>query len=512
MVGRHEQQEVTVSRRNKIIAAVVVLAVVAAAAAFAVFGSRGAGPQIETASVTEQELAVTITASGRVERGVSADVYPPGPGVLDSIKVSEGETVTAGQVIAQMDTAPFALQVAQAEAGLAQARAQLAAIDSQTPIQAEIDAARAQVAAADQAYRAAQQQVDTIGSQAPNSGQVAAAQAATRAAQTAYAAASRAYDAAAAMSPNPSLDATVAAAAVARDQAYAGFLGAQAQEQALSGTDLGAARAQAQAGADQSFAALQGARAQLDRLTGTSASAQRSAAQAAVRQAAEALYIAQKALDDATLVAPIDGVVIFNSAAGAAGAAAAAAAGGMSGDDGKPVEGSAVAPQAPPFTVVDLNALKFVAEVDEVDISRITTDMPASVSLDAFPGQTFDTTVLRVNPAAQPTATGGTVFAVDLPLEDAAAGILLGMRGDADIEVSSVGSALTIPIEALFSEGGNDYVYVVEDGRLNRTGITAGATTDTRVEALDGLSAGDRVALSGTTQYSDGMAVRTEGD
>jgi multidrug efflux pump subunit AcrA (membrane-fusion protein) len=58
------------------------------------------------------------------------------------------------------------------------------------------------------------------------------------------------------------------------------------------------------------------------------------------------------------------------------------------------------------------------------------------------------------------------------------------------------------------SEGGTDYVYVLAAGKLKKTEITVGATTDTEVEVLDGLAEGDVVALSGATQYTDGMAVR----
>lgn len=501
------------SKKTRIIAGIVALVALGAAVAIAVTVSSQSGPEIETARAAEQELAVTVTASGRVDRGVSADVYPPAAGVLEEIAVSEGETVTAGQTIARLDPAPFELQLAQAQAGLSQARAQRAAIDDQAPSQSEITAARAQVAAAERAYQAACAQADAVDSQTPSQAQLAAASAATRAAKAGYDTALRAYNGLVAVSAQPSIDSTVAAAAAARDQAYAAYLGARSQEEALRNTSLAAARSQAQAGVDQAYAALQGARAQLDRLTSTDVSAQRTAADDAVAQAVEAVSAAQRALDEATLVAPIDGVVLFNSAAGAAGAAAAAAGGASTGaDEGKPSEGAAVGPQAPPFTVVDLDALKFVAEVDEADISRIETGMPAVITLDAFSGESFETTVNRIRPAAQPTATGGTVFAVDLPLEDTGAGILLGMRGDADIEVSSVGSAVTVPVEALFSEGGTDYVYVVRDGRLDKTTITVGATTDTRVEVLDGLSPGQEVALSGSTQYTDGMAVRASGD
>lgn len=443
------------SRRTKIILAVVALVVVAGIVAAVTLGGNASGPEVETATVTKQVLAVTVSASGKVESGVSADIYPPTAGTLDTIEVEDGQTVTAGTEIAQMDTAQLEVQVAQAKAGLAQAKATLANIGAQGGGSADVTAARKAVSASRDA--------------------VTAAEAAESAARSAWKDAKAAHSLAKSMYPSTSP--TVAAAATAEKQAYAGYQSAKA-------------------GVSQAEAGVSSAKAGLKKTDAASPSSSKAAARAGVRQASEALLAAEQVLEEATLVAPIDGVVLFNSAASVTGAG------------GKPTESSAVSPQAAPFTVVDLDALKFTAEVDEADIDRVKVGMTGKVTLDAFPGQEFTTTVTRINPAAQATATGGTIFAVELGLVDVDKDILIGMKGDATIEVSSRSEALTIPVEALFSEGGTDYVYVVSANKLKKTEITVGATTDTEVEVLEGLSEGDIVALSGSTQYTDGMAVR----
>jgi len=489
-----------VSKRGRIIAAVAVLVVIGAIVAFFTLRASGGGPEIETAEVTKQELAVTVTASGRVEAGVQADVYPPTQGTLAEVFASDGETVTAGAKIAAMDTEPLELQVAQAKAALSQAKAQLAAIDDQEVGSADIAAAKANVTATREAYEAAKVQAAAVGDQAPSAAQIDAAEAGTAAALTSYNNANAAYRA------YPSDDATKAVLGAQRDQAYAGYLSAKAAEGQVKSTDLDAARAQANAGVDQAYAAYKGAQAQLSKLQGGSTKEQRAAAKAGVAQASDALKLAEENLDDAVLTAPIDGVVIFNDAS----AAAAAATGGGASTSGKLGEGSAVSPASAPFSVVDLDALKFTAEVDEADIDRVKVGMNTDVTLDAFPGDTFASQVTRLNPVAQATATGGTVFEVEVLLEDTGKDILIGMKGDATIKVSSQQGALTIPVEALFSEGGTDYVYVVDGTTLSKTEITVGATTDTDVEVLSGLEEGQIVALSGSTQYTDGMTVRVK--
>jgi len=446
-----------VSRRTKIIAAVVVLVIVGGVVAYLTLGQQGSGPEIETATATKQELAVTVTASGKVDSGVYADVYPTTAGVLDTIEVSEGETVTAGQRIAQMDTESLELQVSQAEAGLAQAKAGLANVGATSGSSGDVTAAKKSVTAAQSSVTAAE-------------ASESAAKSAWRNAQAAHDQADAAY---------PSSSPTVTAAAQAEKQAYAGYKQAQA------------ALAQAEAG-------VSSAKSGLSKAKSANNNSSKSAAQASVEQAEKALALAEQALEDATLVAPIDGVVLFNSAPSALGAGSV------------PTEGSAVSPQAAPFTVVDLSGLKFTAEVDEADIDRVKVGMKSTITLDAFPGDEFVTTVTRLNPAAQSTATGGTIFAVELELSETGKDILIGMKGDATIEVSSRGAAITVPVEALFSEGGTDYVYTVENNVLTKTEITVGATTDTEVEVLEGLTEGTVVALSGSTQYTDGMSVRIQ--
>ncbi len=437
------------SRRAKIILAVVAVVVIAGAAAFFLLRSRGGGPEIKTATVADTNLGVTVSASGKVTAGLRADVYPPTAGTLTDVYVKDGQKVNAGDKLAQMDTGPLEIQVQQAKAGVAQAQSQLALINLQASTPADVKAAKAGVSAAQAQYDAA---------------------------SAAYDAAVNAYDLA--KNPPPPMPSNPASIALA----------------ALDVKQANGAKKQAYAGVMSAKAALTKAQ------NGQKTSSQRAAAQAALASAQTAYSVALANLDAATLVAPITGTVFFN-------------AGGAPGADGetpKPAVGSAVAPQAPPFSVADLGASIFTAEVDEADIDRLKEGMAASVTLDSFPGQTFKTVVAKIDPAAQPTATGGTIFPVDLTLVDTGKNILIGMKGDATIEVSSIQNALTIPVEALFNENGKNFVYKVETNKLVKTDITIGATTDTEVEVLEGLKGGDVVALSGPTQYTDGMTVRVQ--
>ncbi len=492
------------SRRTKIVLAVVALVLIGGVVAAFALSTGGGGVEVETAAVEEQDLAVTVTASGQIASGVSADVYPPTAGTLDSVDVEDGATVKAGATLAIMDTGPLESAVLQARSALAQAESQRELIDNQAPSSADFAAAEANIDAAWASYEAAVEALDAVDAQGPSSSDLAAARAATAAAYTAYQTAKTAYDLLkasieASAAPAPSNIAKLAELDTAWQQAYAGYLQAKAAEDTLKAYDDSAATAQAASAADQAYAAYLAARSQYQTLAGTSLGAQYGAADAACEQARQALVLAEDTLAKASLTAPIDGVVVMNAvgAPDAAGNAAVAEA------------GVSVSPAGAPFTIVDLDGVDFIAEVDEVDVDRLDLDMEGLVTLDAFPAQSFSGAVVRIEESSRLTATGGTVFPVHLAIEPIDEMVLIGMKGDVGIEVSSVPNAVTVPIEALFDEGGTTYVYVVQsDGTLARTQIEIGTLTETKVQVLSGVEAGAEVALSGPTELVDGMSVQ----
>ena len=127
------------SSRTKVILAVVALAVVGGVTyAVASGGVGGAAVAVETATVEEEDLAVTVTAAGRVQSGIRADVFPPAAGTLAEVSVEDGDLVREGTVLATMDTEPLEAQVKQAQAGLAAAESQLAAVNKQEPSSGEL--------------------------------------------------------------------------------------------------------------------------------------------------------------------------------------------------------------------------------------------------------------------------------------------------------------------------------------------------------------------------------------
>ena len=97
-------------------------------------GGMGKGqmpPQPVTASVARtQDVPVWLTALGTVTPRSYVNVMPRVAGLLQSVDYKQGQTVKAGQLLAQIDPRPFRIAVEQAQAQLEQTQAQLAGAQS----------------------------------------------------------------------------------------------------------------------------------------------------------------------------------------------------------------------------------------------------------------------------------------------------------------------------------------------------------------------------------------------
>lgn len=451
------------SKKKKITLVVVIVALVIGAALWFVFaGSQGT--KVSVGKVSSQSLAVDVMGSGKVTAGTKAEVYPDTQGIVGKLYVKDGDTVVKGQKLARLKANQLESQYAQAKAGLAQAEGAL-----------------------DQANFAADTKSSSV-----------------RAAKSALNAANVAYD-------NAVSARSAAKTAVAQAQKVVDSLGSSAPQYQTAKSSLATAKANylsAKTAVAQASSGVAAAKSSVTQASKNPTAAGQKTARANVTSAQKAVDVAKSALDKATITAPIDGTVVFGSTASMSAASAAAAAASAAGA-GTLAKGSAVAPGSVMFTILDPNAMSFTAEIDEADIEKVDIDQVTKVTLDAFADKTFTGRVASIGTQAQSTSTGGSIFEVEIALDaNADAVFKLGMKGDATVQVKKVADALAVPIEALFSEGGKDYVYVVgADDMLKKTTVTAGSTTDTSVQILKGASEGTRVALAGSVPLKDGMKI-----
>lgn len=146
--------------------------------------------------------------------------------------------------------------------------------------------------------------------------------------------------------------------------------------------------------------------------------------------------------------------------------------------------------------IADLSRLLIKAEVNEVDIGKVSLDQPVRITVDAYPNAEFAGDVSHVAPAARVlTDTKVRVFDVEVAVASPDARLRPGMTANLDIEGPSRDSVLTVPIEAVFRKAGRDVVYKIVSGEPVQAPVTVGLVDIARAEILDGLEPGDSVAL-----------------
>lgn len=100
--------------------------------------------RIQTATVEQVNLPVTVSANGTVQPERSVNVSPKTSGKLKQLLVKEGDRVQEGQILAYMDDSNLQGQYTQAQGQLAQARANLQRVQAGNRAQ-DIAQAQAQV-------------------------------------------------------------------------------------------------------------------------------------------------------------------------------------------------------------------------------------------------------------------------------------------------------------------------------------------------------------------------------
>ena len=159
--------------------------------------------------------------------------------------------------------------------------------------------------------------------------------------------------------------------------------------------------------------------------------------------------------------------------------------------------------------VADLNRIQVRAYFDEPEIGKLAVGQAVKIVWDAKQNQTWHGHISR---APTTVITYGTrnVGEALITVDDARGDLLPNTNVTVTVTTSQRFNVLSVPREALHTEGASDFVFRVIGGRLVRTPVQVGLLNLTRVEITGGLTEKDTVALNATTNrdLSNGLAVK----
>jgi Cu(I)/Ag(I) efflux system membrane fusion protein/cobalt-zinc-cadmium efflux system membrane fusion protein len=145
------------------------------------------------------------------------------------------------------------------------------------------------------------------------------------------------------------------------------------------------------------------------------------------------------------------------------------------------------------YSVADLSTVWVYAEIFQSDIGRVKIGDPASITVDAYPSDTFPARVSFIWPEVDRTTRRARVR---LEIPNPQLKLLLGMYVDVRISVP-LGDQLAIPAAGVFQSGTRQIAFVDHGGgSFEPRDIELGARAGDDFIVLRGLEAGERIATS----------------
>ena len=516
---------------------------------------KAAAASISTVTVSRGDVSATVSSSGTVISPGDIAVAPTTSGTLAQINVKVGQSVHAGQVLAQMDTTSLKSAVAQAQSSLIQAQANLtnaqATADttaSTTAIQLQNDQTAVTTAQNNYAYQqtliAASQATDQVNVQTAlnklnndkttTSQNIAIYQSSVDTAKNSLTNAQLTYNDYAGLYGPAGITLTWCAsintvnancttlnqdnnAVVSAQTAYNNALITQQQNlakdaqtiasdqqsynDALSTAALNLKKnaqtlASAQASIDSAQSALK-----LYQLQNSNSTTATTIAvdQAQITVAQSNLVTAEKNLAGATVKAPVSGKVasISNTLIGATITPNTTPTNGSTGATGF-------------IVLTDVGGLQVTAGFSESDVAKIAVGQSASMAFTALPDAVGDAKVSNV--ALLPTtSSGATTYTVTFQLTGKVAGLKPGMTATATVTVADSPNAISVTSRAVTTRGQISTVNVVTTVKGKQvetpTPVVVGVVGDSSDEILSGLKVGQLVALPTITNSSSSSAL-----
>lgn len=507
-----------------------------------------------TTSVASGNIVASVDGNGTVTAAQSVDLTFQSSGSIAQVLVQEGDQVTAGQTLAQLDTRNLELQIVSAQAAFDSAKTKLTQTQEGNVQPADITAQKAAIASAQAQLRSAQAQIVALKN--PNAGTISSAEATVRQAildlqaqrdnssasktkaeqdlqkstasltqaQSKYATAKSDWDFVNETGQDPtnpeSKDSTGKItknklSETQRQQYYDTFIQAEA---ALHSAEASVQQAQVtydnarQTEANniqQAESKLANAQVQLTALKNPSKTdiAQK---QASVDQAKASLDQAEANLAKLTATGTATDVEIQLSSVTQSEQTLKQAQLALEQATIKApfdgvvtavniVPGSSASSATAAISMLDRSTLHVDLKLSENDVTKVSLNQPVKLTIDALKDWSSQGTVSYIAPAAE-SSNDVVTYAVRVSFPDTDTRVKVGMTANLSITTAKKDTVLLIPNTALLPKGAGHAVKILgADGKTTEVEVQTGLTDGSNTEITSGLKAGDKVVTNPST-------------
>ncbi len=144
--------------------------------------------------------------------------------------------------------------------------------------------------------------------------------------------------------------------------------------------------------------------------------------------------------------------------------------------------------------IADLRHMVVKAQINEISIARVKVGQQVNIRLDALLQQPFHGTVLNIS--TQGVKTDNIVtYEVTIAITEPSSALRPMLTANIDIVTDKLDDVLTIPLESLQTERGDDIVEILVNGTSTKRKVHVAFRTETQAVIAEGLADGDTIVM-----------------
>lgn len=158
-----------------------------------------------------------------------------------------------------------------------------------------------------------------------------------------------------------------------------------------------------------------------------------------------------------------------------------------------------------PLTTLDkIDEVKLEFTAPERNLAAIRLGFPVKVTVDAYPGESFEGRIYAIDPQVD---INGRALKVRARLANPDLKLRPGLFARVVVSGASRGAVVTVPEGAVVPKRGDTFMFRIVDGKAVETQVKLGRRGAGMVEVASGVAAGERVVVAGHARLRDGAPV-----
>ncbi|MDX9880982.1 MAG: efflux RND transporter periplasmic adaptor subunit [Prolixibacteraceae bacterium] len=144
----------------------------------------------------------------------------------------------------------------------------------------------------------------------------------------------------------------------------------------------------------------------------------------------------------------------------------------------------------------DMSTVLSLSNVKEIDVTKIHLNDSVAILVDALPDKKFSGRVVKIaNMGEDHKNFDMKVFKVDIRFDFSDPELKPGMTCSNDIVFCHAPNVLVVPVETIFAENGQTFVFLKNGADVVRKPVKTGCEDSKNIAILEGLNEGDKILM-----------------